>query len=64
MFALNLGGEDIPVDEEHPEGGKTGMSWSQPQVKGKGPGPRFDHCTTLFPSNGKEFYVLSGGQDN
>jgi hypothetical protein len=60
LFLLDLGGEDITPDFNNPEGGKTPMCWKQPQVHGKGPGPRFDHCSTLFPGK----FVLSGGQDN
>jgi len=60
MFLLDLGGEDITPDFNNPEGGKTPMCWKQPQIHGKGPGPRFDHCSTLFPGK----FVIFGGQDN
>jgi dynein heavy chain len=56
VYCLNLGGgegEDA-----------TPMTWSIPNLKGKGPSPRFDHCATLFPNNERQYFTVFGGQDN
>jgi hypothetical protein len=56
VYCLDLGGGE--GDDAVP------MTWSSPNLKGKGPSPRFDHCATLFPSNEKRYFTVFGGQDN
>jgi len=56
VYCLDLGGGE--GDDA------TLMAWSVPNLKGKGPSPRFDHCATLFPSNDRRYFTVFGGQDN
>jgi dynein heavy chain len=50
------------------EGGEVGMSWEVANLKGKGPSPRFDHSSSLWPGKlagePTHFYTVFGGQDN
>eukprot|EP00854_Cymbomonas_tetramitiformis_P005424 gene5424-6576_t len=53
FYALELDGYLDPESEKP-------LTWTMPTLKGKGPGPRFDHSSTLYPNR----YVIFGGQDN
>ena len=60
VYILNLG--------DCLTGGEEPMSWEIANLKGKGPSPRFDHVSTVWPGMLQgvptRFYTVFGGQDN